>query len=128
MTVDGKERGFTPLTIADLTVGSHRVVIESRAGSVRRDVIIPADAEATLNEVIISGWIAVFAPIELQIYERTRRLGTTEDARIMVPPGHHELTLINTEHGYKETRGIDVNPGETTALNITTIPGYVIGP
>ena len=123
--VDGKERGVTPLTVPDVPVGMRRIVIVSSAGTVRRDVKVAADSRVTINETIISGWIAAFAPFELQIYEGTRLLGTTEDGRIMAPPGSHELDFVNKRLGFRERRVIDVNPGETTAVNITTAVGIV---
>ena len=124
VTVDGKERGVTPLTVSDVPVGMRRVVIESSAGTVRRNVRVVANSQVTINETIISGWIAAFAPFELQIYEGTRLLGTT-DGRIMVRPGRHELDFVNTRLGFRERRGIDVNPGMTTAVNIATVVGIV---
>ena len=125
MIVDGKERGLTPLTIPDLPIGRRRVVIESTAGTVRRDVTVVSDSQVTLNEAIISGWIAAFAPFELQIFEGTRLIGTTEDGRIMVPPGQHELAFVNTRLGFRETRAVEVNPGATTAVNIAAVVGTV---
>ena len=123
--MDGKERGVTPLTVSDVPVGIRRIVIESSAGTVRRDVRVVADSQVTINEAIISGWIAAFAPFELQIYEGTRLLGTTEDGRIMARPGRHELDFVNTRLGFRERRGIDVNPGATTAVNIAAVVGIV---
>ena len=80
-----------------------RIVIRKHRGTVRREVQVVADSQVTINETIISGWIAAFAPIELQIYDGTRLLGTTEDNRIMVRPGHHELDFINTRLGFRLT-------------------------
>jgi PEGA domain-containing protein len=125
VTVDGKERGVTPLTVSDVPVGMRRVVIESSAGTVRRDVRVVADSQVTINETIISGWIAAFGPFELQIFEGTRLLGTTESGRIMVRAGRHELDFVNTRLGFRERRGVDVNPGTTTAVNIDTVAGIV---
>jgi PEGA domain len=123
--VDGKERGVTPLTLSDVPVGMRRVVIESSAGTVRRDVTVVADSKVTIDESIISGWIATFAPFELQIFEGTRLLGTTESGRLMMRPGRHELDLVNKRLGFRERRGVDVNPGATTAVNVDTVVGIV---
>ena len=125
VTVDGKERGVTPITVSDVPVGMRQIVIESSAGTVRREVRVVAGSRVTIDETIISGWMTAFAPIELQIYEGTRLLGTTEDGRIMVRPGHHELDFVNTRLGFRERRGIDVSPGMTTAVNISTGVGIV---
>jgi hypothetical protein len=85
-------------------------------------VTIAADETATLDESIFSGWIAVFAPVELEIYEAGRIIGTTENSRIMVAPGRHELELVSKELGFRETRSVDVEPGQTVAVNITEVP------
>ena len=74
---------------------------------------------------IFPGWIGVFAPFELKIYEGRRLLGTSESPRIMVPPGRHELQLVNERLGFHESHVLTVNPGETTALNISTSLGII---
>jgi hypothetical protein len=125
VTVDGKARGVTPLTLSDVPVGVRRIVIESSAGTVRREVRVVEGSQVTIDEAIIPGWIAAFAPFELQIYDGTRLLGAMEDGRIRVPPGRHELDFVNTRLGFRERRGIDVTPGMTTAVNIGAVAGIV---
>jgi hypothetical protein len=121
--VDGKERGVTPLTLLDLSAGAHAVVLDSTEGSVRRTVQIQAGGSVKLDEAIFSGWIAVFAPFDLQVYEAKRFLGTTENERIMLKAGHHELELVNTRLGFRETRAVDVNPGATVPVNVQSAQG-----
>jgi hypothetical protein len=122
VSVDGKAYGITPLTISDLPAGRRRVVLEGQGGTVRREVTIEVDQTATLSEAIFSGFLAVFAPVELQIFEGSRLLGTTENSRIMIPAGRHELTLVNRELGTRMTRTVEVEPGEVAAINITEVP------
>ena len=86
---------------------------------------VVAGSQVTIDETIISGWIAAFAPFELQIYDGTRLLGAMEDGRIRMPPGRHELDFVNTRLGFRERRGIDVSPGMTTAVNIGAVVGIV---
>ena len=64
----------------------------------------------------------MFAPVELQIYEGNRLLGTTENNRIMIPAGRHELTLVNRELGSRLSRTVEVEPGQVAAINITEVP------
>ena len=113
---------MTPLTIPDLPAGRRRVVLEGQGGTVRREVTIETDRTATLSEAIFSGFLAVFAPVELQIYEGRRLMGTTENSRIMIPAGTHELTLVNRELGSRLTRTVEVEPGQVAAINITEVP------
>ena len=125
ISIDGKAVGVSPLTIPDLPAGRRRVVLESQGGTVRREVIIETDRTATLSEAIFSGFLAVFAPVELQIYEGNRLLGTTENNRIMIPAGRHELTLVNRELGSRLSRTVEVEPGQVAAINITEVPATV---
>jgi hypothetical protein len=125
VSVDGKAVGVTPLTIPDLPAGRRRVVLEGPGGTVRREVTIEADKTAMLNEAIFSGFLAVFAPVELQIFEGSRLLGTTENSRIMIPAGRHELTLVNRDLGSRLTRTVEVEPGQVAAINITEVPATV---
>src|SRR5439155_22174167 len=57
VTVEGKSRGATPLTLSDLVAGTHKVVLESGEGTVRRDVKIEPDSQIRLDEAIYAGWI-----------------------------------------------------------------------
>jgi hypothetical protein len=122
VSIAGRDYGVTPVTIPNLPIGKHTVVLEASGGTVRRQVTIEADATATLDEAIFSGWIAVFAPVELQILDGTRVLGTSENGRIMVPAGRYELTLVNKELGARLTRNVEVEPGQVAAINITEVP------
>jgi hypothetical protein len=122
VSVDGKPYGVTPITIPDLPAGRRRVVLEGQGGTVRREVTIETDRTATLSEAIFSGFLAVFAPVELQIFEGTRLVGTTENSRIMIPAGRHELTLVNKDLGTRMTRTVEVEPGQVAAINITEVP------
>jgi len=124
VTIDGKPRGVTPLTVPNLRPGTHKVVLDSSAGTVRREIKIASGRELSLDESIYSGWVAVYAPFELQIAEGSKLLGTT-DNQIMLAPGRHQLELTNRLLGYHETRGIEVTPGETTTINIKAAEGIV---
>lgn len=116
--VDGRARGVTPLTLTDLAVGGHAVTIESSAGSIQKNVQIEAGGKVTIDEGIFSGWIAVFAPFELEIFEHKRLIGTTENERIMLPAGRHELEFVNTRRGFRDRRAVEVGPGATVPVNI----------
>lgn len=120
--VDGRERGVTPLTLDDVTLGSHTVVLRSDKGSVRRTVTVAADRAALVTESIFAGWLIVFAPFELQIAEGTRAIRLDENGKVLLPPGPHELRLENRDLGYRETRRVEVQPGQTTSLSLVAPP------
>jgi hypothetical protein len=111
-------KGTTPVTIDNLPAGSHEVVVEGDAGSVRSTVKVRADQTAELNVGIYSGWLAVFAPVEVRIFEGGRMIGTTLDGRLLMPPGMHTLELRNPSLGFHETRKVEITPGRVTALSL----------
>jgi hypothetical protein len=118
--IDGRARGVTPLTINDLTVGSHIVVLESDAGSVRRVATVPPDGTAQVTASIYAGWLKVLAPFELEIAEEKGRIRLDEQNQTLLAPGAHDLRLENRALGYRETRRVEIEPGETTTLSLTS--------
>jgi hypothetical protein len=64
----------------------------------------------------VSGWIGVSAPVELQVYEGKRLLGTSQSDRIMVSAGRHEIELVNDTLGYRLVRTVQVNPGKLATV------------
>ena len=122
MLVDGKARGITPLTLADLPAGNHEVVIESNAGTIRRTVTVAANETAEIDESIFSGWVAVFAPFEVSVSENGRVLRPDERNQILLPPGVHQIRLTNKRLSYDSVQRVEVKPGETIALQLTPDP------
>jgi hypothetical protein len=120
--VDGKDRGVTPLTLDDVPVGSHTVLLQSDQGSVRRTVMVTADNVVAVNEQIFAGWFKLFAPFAIQISEGARPIRLDDQGQTMLPAGPHELTFENSALGYRETKRVEVQPGETTSLSLVVPP------
>ena len=116
--VDRRARGVTPLTVDGLSPGSHDVVLESADGSVRETVDITADNTAEISQAIYAGWLHVSSAIEIAITEGTRGIHLDERNQVLLPPGMHELRFESRALGYRDTRRIEVKPGETTAVSI----------
>jgi PEGA domain-containing protein len=122
VVLDGKARGVTPLELADISPGRHEVSLISAAGSVRRTVNLAAGDTETIDEAIFSGWVAVYSPFELTIAEGGRVLRPDDRNQIMMPPGVHELRLLNKALGYDVSRRVEVKPGEGTTVRLTPEP------
>jgi hypothetical protein len=120
--VDGRERGVTPLTLNDLTAGAHTVVLQSDKGSVRRTVTVAADRTALVSESIFAGWLSVFSPFEVQISEGALAIRLDETSKVLLSPGPHDLRFENRDLGFRETRRVEVQPGQTTSLSIVAPP------
>ena len=63
--LDGKLRGVTPLTVSNMPVGSHTLILRSSAGTVRKTIRIESDHLTSLMEMIYPGWLAIFSDIPL---------------------------------------------------------------
>ncbi len=118
VTIGGTSYGVTPLTIPELPAGSHTVRLDSEAGSIERVVQVEAGLTASLDESIYSGWVAIFAPVQLDIFDGGRRVGTTEDGRLLFEPGTHDIELVNERLAYREAITLEVAPGEVTAHSV----------
>jgi hypothetical protein len=95
-TSAGAAIAIQPETVADLTPGEHAVMVESDRGSVKQIVAVEAGITASLMVPLgggiaegapVSGWIAIAAPADVQVFENKRLLGTSQSDRLMVSPG-----------------------------------------
>jgi hypothetical protein len=132
VTVDGVAAGVAPLTVEDLAPGMHTVVLADETGSVTHDVLIEAGGTASLvvpmgapQGVPVSGWISVAAPVEVQVYEDERLLGSSRSDRILVSVGRHELDVVNEELGFRARQVVTVGPGRVTPVRLDWPTGSI---
>jgi hypothetical protein len=126
VSVDGRPLGKSPLTAEGLTPGPHTVVLENELGAVTQRVNIEAGTTQSLVVPLaasprgapVSGWIAVNAPVDVQLFEHQRLLGSSETDRIMVPVGRHDLEIVNEALGFRATRVVNVNPGQVANVKL----------
>ena len=123
--LDGKLRGVTPLTVSNLPVGSHTLILRSSAGTVRKTIRIESDHTTSLMEMIYPGWLAVFSEIPLEVRAAGRLVGRPGDGRIRMPPGRYEFELTNARFGYRSTRVLQVRPGQVTPLTVN-LPSAIV--
>jgi len=73
VSVDGQQRGTSPLTVADLTPAEHRVTVTSAAGSAERTVSVTAGGIASVMFLLakapgpVGGWLTISAPFDIQL-------------------------------------------------------------
>jgi hypothetical protein len=116
--LNGNPAGQTPLTLEAVPAGRHTVSLITGAGSVRRTVRVEADRTARLDVPIFSGWVGIYAPITIEVSAGGRVVGTTDDSRIMLSPGRHELILTNRALGYRAVRTVEIEPGQVRTLTL----------
>jgi hypothetical protein len=116
--LDGKEMGDSPLTLENVPAGKHALTFVTASASVKRIIRVEAGKTAALDVAVFSGWIAVYSPIPLDIAENGRAIGSSEQGRLMLSPGRHQLTLSNTELGYSSVKTVDIEPGEEHPVSV----------
>ena len=132
VSVDGVARGASPVLIAELAPGEHAVQLESDHGSVKQIVTIEAGITASLMVPLgasdgapVSGWIAVSAPADVQVFENKRLIGTSQSDRLMVSAGRHDIEIVNETLGYRAARTLQVSPGKVTPIKIDFPKGTI---
>jgi hypothetical protein len=127
VAVDGRPRGTSPLTVADLRAGEHKITVTSAAGAAERTVMVTAGGTASVvfspSRVLgpVGGWLSIFAPFEVQIAENEEiigSIGSSGASRIMLAAGRHDVVLTNAGLGFQEGRRIEVTPGKTAVLHV----------
>jgi hypothetical protein len=124
VTVDGKARGISPLTVADLTPAEYKITVASDTGSAERTVTVAAGGTASVMFSLpkesgpLGGWLSISAPFDVEIAERGEVIGSSSASRIMLAAGRHDITLVNRSLGYKDARRVDVTAGGTTAIRV----------
>ena len=84
-----------------------------------KPIVAPPAAKAEIDPLAkVSGWVAVFASLDVSISEGGRGLQVDERGRTMLTPGRHRLRFQNRALGYDETRTVDVRPADTTTINL----------
>jgi hypothetical protein len=132
VSIDGVARGTTPVTVSDLPPGEHAVLLESSFGPVKQTVTIEAGITASLTVPLVpteaaptSGWIAISAPSEVEVFENGRLLGTSQSDRLVVSAGRHDFAIVNETLGYRATRTVQVAAGKVSPLRIEFPKGSI---
>ena len=94
-------------------------MLESDFGTVKHTVNVESAATASLVVPLtaseagtVSGWVSLSAPVEVQIFENKRLLGTSQSDRLMVSAGRHELEIVNEPLGYRAVTVVQVPAGK----------------
>ena len=124
LIVDGVTRGMTPLTLPDLTVGTHAIAARFATATVEQRVEVTPGATAAVHIVApqtqgtVAGWLAVTVASPLQICEQDKLVGTTNIGRLLLPHGQHVLDFVSAEIGLRAQRTVTVKPGAATELSL----------
>jgi PEGA domain len=125
--VDGQLQGATPLTLS-LPIGAHDVELQN-GESTRKVPLTIAGGETVSHTVdlapVESGFVSFRSPLNLQITEAGRALGTTSGARISLTAGRHDLDFASTTPVFRTRMTVYVTPGQTTTIGVDVPQGQV---
>lgn len=120
--IDGKDRGATPVTIQDLAVGPHSLVLRAAEGTLQRTISIAAGQTTAINEAIFSGWLHVSSPLELKVSEGSSGIRLDDRNQVLLQPGSHDMVFENAALGFRTTRRVEIKPGDTTSITVEPRP------
>jgi hypothetical protein len=101
------------------------VGLQNALSSVTEQVTIEAGATASLvvplsapQGIPVSGWVSVTSPVEMQLFEDGRLVGSSRSEQIMMSVGDHNLQLVNETLGYRVSRTVQVAAGRVTPMRV----------
>jgi hypothetical protein len=84
-----------------------------------------ASALAAATQRQRSGGLRLTTPIELQVLEGERVLGSSVDGPIVASAGVHQLDFINAAIGYRSRQTVTIKAGEIIPLKVQPPDGRV---
>lgn len=115
--LDRKPIGETPVTV-DATPGRHILTFLTSGGEVVQTVRVTAGKVTPFDAPVFSGWLTVVAPFIVDMAREGQPFGTSEQSRVMLPPGRHKITLSNKELGFSQAQDVDIEPGGIRTVTI----------
>jgi hypothetical protein len=133
--INGKDVGVTPLTLT-LATDVRSLRVEARAPVPTVDLAAaqaPAAAvtgSAATDALLASarerrGGLRLVSPVEVQVLEGERVLGSSADGPIVTTAGRHELDFINTAVGFRSRQVVEIRAGQIVGMNVAMPDGRV---
>jgi hypothetical protein len=133
--VDGHEVGVTPFEL-DASSAAHSIRVVARPVAVAPPpapvAVPPAPSETPTASAIAaavqrqrSGGLRLTTPIEIQVLEGERVLGSSVDGPIVASAGVHQLDFINTAIGFRSRQTVTIKAGEIIPMRVQPPDGRV---
>jgi len=135
VVVDGRDAGVTPMTLV-LRPDMRSIRVRTRP-TLDPALVVPTPVvdrpvdtapSAALNQAAARerrGGLRVSSPIELQVLEGDRVLGSSSDGPVVAAAGKHELDFVNTEFGYQSRQVVEIKAGQIVPMKISPPDGHV---
>jgi hypothetical protein len=69
--------------------------------------------------------LTVFSRIPLDIYFDGKRIGTTDDGQLLVPPGAHRFELVSRRYNYRGEVSLSLQPGQMMTHTVALPSGVL---
>ena len=83
------------------------------------------DTVSTSVARVRSGGVRLVSPVELQVLEGDRVLGSSADGPIVASAGRHEFEFVNSALGYRARRVVNLAAGEVVSLSLPHPEGQI---
>lgn len=132
--IDGREVGETPFKLSVASAAhSIRVVARQAAAGPAAPLAAaapPTDARAASAIAAAAqrqrpGGLRLTSPIELQVLEGERVLGSSADGPIVASAGVHQLDFVNTAIGFRSRQTVTIKAGEIIPMKVQPPDGRV---
>ena len=71
------------------------------------------------------GWVEISSEVPVEIFADGERLGTTEDGRLSLPAGIHQVEVANDRLGFRDTVELEIEAGELATHSVVLPFGYL---
>jgi hypothetical protein len=78
----------------------------------------PRDTATRPAEPVRQGRVRILSPLELQVFEGDRVLGSSAGGAIVASAGRHELEFVNSALGYRARRVVNLKGGEVASVSL----------
>jgi hypothetical protein len=137
--IDGREVGVTPLEMK-VAAGMRSIRVESRPATAKTPAVNFAQMTTTASRPVDTaaaaaiaqaasrerrGGLRLSAPVEVQVLEGERILGSSADGPIVTTAGRHELDFINSAVGYRSRQVVEIKAGQIVKMTVAPPDGRV---
>lgn len=71
------------------------------------------------------GWVSIDLPIQVEVYENGRFVGSSDRNQFVLSAGQHELELVNESLKYRSSQSVVIQPGHATFISVSLPMGYL---
>ena len=146
--VDGRSAGVTPLQLKISPDMRSISVVSSRPAAAKQEAIVGSTGQQNVllgtgseqaagpaagpGKAAVAGpapqrfgGIRLSSPIELEVFEGDRRLGSSATGVVSAPAGRRELDLVNSVLGFRSRRIVDVESGQVVTITVSPPNGRI---